>query len=378
MDLLLLYILFYCIIFKKINIDTKKSPIHLPIKMVGIYILLLLIIDYYNHSIFDFGSIRRQVNFIMLYYSLLHLINFKNLYKIQNFLISMVSIKSGLNLIQYIGFGGVIGIRGPSTIFWDSGLIYGMGIVCSIYISKFINNIRRVFNLNFILSFISVLLVLLLSFRRNIWLAISIATLIIILKANLSKKIMGVYILFLSILIMTTFINIFPNSSVSVYLNSMNIFSDQTYHIQANKVHFDNVQGYYRMLLDKPEIIFFGRRGIKDSDYKNINKWEDYNLGTPHNAILAKIFYEGIFALLIYLWIHISFYVYCFKHRTKLQEQAKTTIVGIVGFMIGHFILTLLFIPPETTYKGTFFMLFFMITCINLIHYNEKENSSIN
>ena len=39
---------------------------------------------------------------------------------------------------------------------------------------------------------------------------------------------------------MTTFINIFPNSSVSVYLNSMNIFSDQTYHIQANKVHFDN------------------------------------------------------------------------------------------------------------------------------------------
>ena len=60
------------------------------------------------------------------------------------------------------------------------------------------------------------------------------------------------------------------------------------------------------------------------------------------------------------------------------SKQAKTTIVGIVGFMIGHFILTLLFIPPETTYKGTFFMLFFMITCINLIHYNEKENSSIN
>ena len=43
----------------------------------------------------------------------------------------------------------------------------------------------------------------------------------------------------------------------------MNIFSDQTYHIQANKVHFDNVQGYYRMLLDKPEIIFLGEEVLK-------------------------------------------------------------------------------------------------------------------
>ena len=84
---------------------------------------------------------------------------------------------------------------------------------------------------------------------------------------------MGVYILFLSILIMITFINIFPNSSVSVYLDTMNLLSDKTYHLKENKVHFDNVQGYYRMLLDNPEIIFFGRRAIKDRDYKSINKF---------------------------------------------------------------------------------------------------------
>ena len=65
------------------------------------------------------------------------------------------------------------------------------------------------------------------------------------------------------------------------------------------------------------------------------------------------------------------FYVYCLN-ITKLQK-AKTTID--CRFYDRSFILTLLFIPPETTYKGTFFMLFFMITCINLIHYNEKKKT---
>tara|TARA_B100001013_G_C24310737_1_gene324634 strand:- start:69 stop:572 length:504 start_codon:yes stop_codon:yes gene_type:complete len=154
----------------------------------------------------------------------------------------------------------------------------------------------------------------------------------------------------------------------------MNPFSDKTYYDKSNQVHLENVVGYYQMISDKPEMLLFGRRMIEDYDYKNINEWENYNLGTPHNAILAKIFYEGIVSLLLYLWINISFFIYCLRKRKQLNQHDRATIIGIVGFMIGHFILTLLFIPPETTFKGAFFMLFFMLSCINFIQISIKES----
>tara|TARA_B100001123_G_C15157875_1_gene966225 strand:- start:525 stop:1142 length:618 start_codon:yes stop_codon:yes gene_type:complete len=199
--------------------------------------------------------------------------------------------------------------------------------------------------------------------------------LFVVLNSDLSKKIISFYITIFIMFLFNTFSTIYPETPVFKYFNSINLFNAETSERSYNKVHINNVIGYYNMIYERPEILLFGRRGVQDTDYKNINRWEEYRLGTAHNAIFAKIFKEGIFSLILYLWFYISFFIFCLKRINKymLPSSKRATIIGANGFMIGHFILTLSFIPPETTFKGIFFILFFMIITINFCSQKGKN-----
>ena len=198
----------------------------------------------------------------------------------------------------------------------------------------------------------------------------------VLFNAKLMNKIIGFYSLILGMMILSICITSFPNMPLSKYVKSMNFLNEDIFYDKSNQVHLENVLGYYNLLNDNPQMWFFGRRGVIDTDYKNINKWEEYNLGTPHNAILAKIFNEGLFSVFLYVWLHISFFYFCFKKKKYVLNDYNIYITGIISFMFAHFILTLFFIPPETTFKGTFFIIFFMLTCINFINNNIEEKSS--
>jgi hypothetical protein len=369
-DLLLLFILIFLLLKRKINKSLIISTVHNPIKMMALYLIILLCIDYYIHGFFDFGSIRRQLSMILCYYSLLILLENSKLIKFKDFLLYLLVIFSVFSIIRFLLFNGINSFRGITTIFWDSGLIYGLGIGCTYFFSRIISNSQSgKKNKNFI-SFSLILFVLIFALRRNIWLSIALGFFIIIFYSSLSKKIISFYIFLSLVFLFSIYSEFNPNSIVSRYITSMNVLESKNINNRSNMVHLENVLGYYQMVTDYPEILVFGRRSIKDSDFKNINKWKDYNLGTPHNAILAKIFFEGIISLILYMWLNIGFFTYCLKNIKLVSKVNKNIIIGIISFMIGHFILTLLFIPPETTFKGTFFILFFMLLSIGLIREN--------
>ncbi len=372
---LLVFLLFGCSLFKNKNKDFNNSPIDLPIKFLSFYIIILLGVDYLNHQYFDFGSIRRQLSFVLLYFSLTRILSSKNILYFNKVLVVMLISKCLLNLILFLSGFGIDSLRGKATIFWDSGLIYGIGIICVCLFALIINKNYLIKKRYSIIFFLIILSVILFAWRRNIWLSILIGFLVVIQNAKLMNKILGFYSLLVTVFILFLSISIFPNMPLAKYTKSMNFFNEDTFYDRSNQVHLENVLGYYNLLSENPQIWFFGRRGVLDADYKNINKWENYNLGTPHNAIFAKIFYEGAFSVILYIWIHISFIYYCISRKKYISETYNTFITGIVGFMLSHFILTLFFIPPETTFKGTFFIIFFMLTSINLINSSINKNN---
>lgn len=367
-DLLLIFILIFLLLKRKINKNLIIPTVHIPIKIMGIYLIILLIIDYYIHGFFDFGSIRRQLSLIICYYSLLVLLENNKLVKFKNFIFSFLVYFSFFLIVRFIFFNGINSFRGSTTIFWDSGLIFGLGIASTYFFSKLINKSKFGSNFKNYISFSFLLIVLIFALRRNIWLSIAFGFIFIIHNSTLTKKIISLYVLLSIFFLFSLYSEFNPNSTISKYVSSMNVLESKNINNRSNMVHLENVLGYYQMISDYPEILFFGRRIIKDSDFKNINKWKDYNLGTPHNAILAKIFFEGIISLILYMWLNIGFFNFCLKKLKYVTNKNKNIILGIIGFMIGHFILTLLFIPPETTFKGTFFILFFMLFSIGLIN----------
>ena len=367
--------LFICSQFKTKDKVFKNSPIDLPIKIMSFYIIVLLGVDYINHEYFDFGSIRRQLSLVLLYFSFVRLLNNKNIIYLNKILLIMLASKCLINITQFMLGYGVHSIRGSSTIFWDSGLIYGLGIFC-VCLFSFIINKKSFFNRNITsFMFLFSLLMLLFAWRRNTWLSLILGFIIVILNAKLINKIIGMYFILFSIFILSVCINLFPNLPLSKYTKSMNLFNEESFYDRSNQVHIENVLGYYNLLSENPQIWFFGLRGILDEDYKNINKWEEYNLGTPHNAIFAKIFNEGILSVFLYCWMHLSFIRFCLISNKKNPNLKSAYIIGIVGFMLAHFILTLMVIPPETTFKGTFFIIFFMLTCIIFINTVANKNS---
>ena len=371
---LFIFLLFFLSLFNVKNKIFKKSPINLPIKILTLYIIILLGVDYVNHDYFDFGSIRRQLSFVLLYFSLIRLLTLKKILFFNKVLAIMLLTKCFLNLVRFLAGFGIDSIRGKATIFWDSGLIYGLGILCICLFSLIIHKNFILKKRYSIIFFILVSMVLLFAWRRNIWLSLLIGFLLVLQNARLMSKIVGFNSLILIFILLAFSINIFPNAPLAKYVKSMNFFNEDIYYDRSNQVHLENVLGYYSILDDNPQILFFGRRGVLDSDYKNINKWEEYNLGTPHNAIVAKIFNEGIFAVILYIWVHVSFIFYCFKRRSEVQFTYNIYITGVVSFMLAHFILTLFFIPPETTFKGSFFIIFHMLTCISIIESNNNQN----
>ncbi|VAW52095.1 hypothetical protein MNBD_GAMMA05-627 [hydrothermal vent metagenome] len=351
----------------------KNKILNREYKYAIAFLLLLvslLAIEYFLHKSINISDWRNVLVGIIIFHILaLTLTTEESIVSFIKFLIIAISIRAAIGLGAYlIGFG-IDSPRGYVPFFWDNKQMEAfayIAIILSSYIASY-NDIDIKFRIikKPIATVLLIILVLtiLLSIRRSIWIIAILgilSTLLISRRINIKHYVMGAFAAFvIGIAILSAPPLEDLRNRLAGYIVSMNLFDDKVSKNIENDVHIDNIEKYIQIISDTPSISLFGYRGYPGSDYTNLPEIysDKYPLGVAHNGILRSIFFFGIGGLAIFFLfvINASFKYFTLKKFNDNYLMKHVAISSILWLFL-TFLASLFYIPPFwTTFKGVFY-----------------------
>ena len=210
------------------------------------------------------------------------------------------------------------------------------------------------------------------SFRRSLWLQLSIGICLLIYYSRVGIKmkamiyillILGIFPFFLDTKIIPISINNLVESAKSLNISNKGI----GVHYISNQRHLENIYVALQVLIK--EGLFLGYGIGRDWSWSTV-----YNFASIHNGIIKTWFWFGIVGLMSYLLLFLRFFSNYKKKLKYLSNETKALTIGHFGFIVSWFIISSAFTPPFYTSFSTSIIMFFHLSVIlSMIQYANEE-----
>ena len=295
----------------------------------------------------------------------------------------LVSIKSLEIMFNYITGHGVTTLSLGYIPVFDGAVLdilvfSALGLLGYLLINKDINITVKII---YSLILINEILIIILSFRRGIWVTFIIGLLIVLFFTEKQVRYRFCFAIFSLIILIFVTINILNLGSISgknlddflFRIQSINVFNNNQYS-QTNEGHLDDIIEGFNALKEKS--LIFGL-GVGVSYKTNLTSdWKDESWGV-HNGIIDNWQKFGLIGLFCYF----SFYYrigIIFKSIPKLNPKNFTFAIGFIAFIFARFIVSLTFINYTLGSVQENIILFLGIGILSLIYSSSTECSANN
>ncbi len=356
--------------------------------LFAILVIALLFIEYTQHLTVTVSDWRLIITGAML----LHLMAMlqdteQKLITFTKVFLLMLTIRALIGLAAFALGYGIQSPRGMVPFFWDSrqidGFVFGVILVFG-YIMHYralpANN--RIFSQGLAVTIFAILsLTVLLSVRRTLWYEMAAGVILCIITSR-QARIRHYLVIGMTVTIGITVVATVPalegfRDRMGSYLESTNLLDKSVAKERENEAHIDNVQQYFRMVIQDPRVLFMGYRGRSGEDYRIFKaaSGSEGPLGTAHNGILATLQFFGIVGLLIYMLFYLrSIFLYRRVSRLPSSSPMRYISMGSLIFLFLEFIPSLFFVPPfYNSIKGVVYIFLSLFLLRASIYYSNPQ-----
>jgi len=361
-----------------------RNPLNKPLSFLILWISFLLLFEMSTTGRITPSDWRFVASGILLFYMFLQAAFTKGeVEKLCWVFLAAITIKAFVGLGAYLMGRGLVTFRGSVPFFWDNSIIKAFSAALLFCVSFIVFCKPKGYKKLYIMCAVSILfLSIMFSLRRGIWIITFIGVAIVFMcegVANLSKHLSRLFMLVLLVVLILTVANVFmPQEvlqNVSKLFISMNVLDQDARYVGTNPEHIRNIQEYLRLFETHPIVMSLGFRGVRLYDGRHLRLMYESTLGTAHNGLVQSMYIWGIGGVIFYLWFFFAFFRYVFSRLKYLSPRGKGWVLGFLGYLIGDFTVTLLFLPPfYTTFKGNLLQFFVMACVIMLVREESSEN----
>lgn len=351
-------------------------------------VVFLCFIELWNHNSITFGGWRSIVLGFLLFHMLYRLLDTKEKFLLfVKTLILMLGARALIGLVVYwLGYG-VESNRGVVPFFWDSrqidGFVFGIMLIFG-----YIMHYRALAATNRMLGqwlaitiFMILSLTVILSIRRTLWFEM-VTGVVLCMITSRQARIHHYLILGMTIVIGITVVLSVPalegfRNRMGTYIESTNLLDESVAKQRENEAHIDNVEQYFRIVMQDPRVLFMGYRGRSGEDYRSFKaaSGSEGPLGTSHNGILATLQFFGIVGLSIYMFFYLR-PIFLYKRISRLPSSAPMRYIGVSSlfFLFLEFVPSLIFVPPfYNSTKGVVYIFLSLFLLRASIYYSNQQ-----
>lgn len=339
----------------------------------ALLVVALSLLEYFLAQTYKFGPWRLVLTGIMQFHILTMLFrDEESVQQLIKVLLILLCVKAAWGFGMWaIGFGAITP-RGKLPFFWDSRQVEAFSLGATLLMSYLLNydaidRKQRLLPLGLaVLMGFLLLLAVVGSIRRTIWVTTIIGMLLVLILSRRTTALHYFGVLFivsmmLGVALLAPGLEKF-RSHMGQYVESLNLFNDyQSRRNIDNDVHVQNVNSYTRMILDNPDILAFGSYGPAGLTVQTVLQGRyggDYQLGVAHNGILRSTLFFGVVGLALYLAFHMAIIrrAWWIYWQAPESQLLKHMALACAAKLLFDFASSLFYVPPFwTVSKGLFY-----------------------
>lgn len=338
--------------------------------LFALLIVLLSVVEYFLHSTVIVADWRLIVTGAILLHVLAMTIDSDvEMVRLLKVFVLLLTARALIGLAAYALGYGVQSPRGSVPFFWDSRQVnaFAFGAILLVaYLANYrsLRPAHRILPVPFSALSVGILMVtVLLSFRRTVWVIAVLGIMLILLFARRVRlpqyfSLGSVAAVALGLFLLLPGSHGQP-SRLERYIESLNVFEHSFTKEYDNAVHIDNVRQYARIIGDHPDILALGYHVVSGEGHRRLmQKYsDDYRLGVAHNGVLRTLYFFGLGGLAIYCALYFGQFAQ-FNRLRRLPEDSllKHAALAAVVVLFLEFAAAMTFVPPfYTSVKGLYY-----------------------